>query len=218
MIVGKLDHWIWTVPDLATGAEQIRTRLGPTYFGGRHDGLGSANHILPLGDDRYLEVLGPSNDLGSLGCFLKTSTPRLAAFAIRVADLERVACLAIHLGLQVDGPRDYSRFRSDGAAIRWRLLQLYGHGYGDYVPFFIDWGTTVHPSAVEPSQTDVASFAVDHPSEGLANLYCLLGIPVTIRQGEPRMTLTLRTPHAIEILEGSGESDLLANTRRAAAS
>jgi hypothetical protein len=210
MEMGLLDHWVWTVPDLSTGAAWIQQRLGPTYFGGRHKGLGSANHILPLNDCTYLEVIGPSEEIGLLTSSLKSCRPRIATFAIRLRSLERVADAARAVGLSTIGPQDYTRIQANGAPLSWRLLELRGHRYGDYLPFFIEWGSSTHPSTVLQAQVSVESFVLVHPSVELPSLYASLGVPVAVQQGPPLMTLTLRTPSGAIMLEGRGDSAFLA--------
>ena len=207
--MGELDHWIWTVPNLATGASSIQGCLGATYFGGRHEGLGSANHILPLNNQTFLEVLGPSGESGLLAPKLKASQPRIATFAVRTGSLEGIADMAIDLGLRAKGPQGFTRLQSDGTPLRWRLLQIHGHDFGDYLPFFIDWGSSPHPSIAMPSHVSVESFLVSHASAKLASIYDSLGIPVTVQQGPSRMVLTLRSERGEVVLEGRGNSDLL---------
>jgi hypothetical protein len=207
--MGELDHWVWTVPDLSVGAAWIREKLGPTYFGGRHEHLGSANHILPLNDRRYLEVLGPSEEVGLLTPALVSCDTRIATFAIRAAPLEVIASLATDLGLTAKGPKSYTRLQADGTPLSWRLLELRGHKFRDYLPFFIDWGASSHPSSPLTAQSSVESFAVTHPSEELASLYRALDIPVPVYKGERAMTLQLKTPRGPITLEGRGELALV---------
>jgi hypothetical protein len=207
--MGELDHWVWTVPDLSVGAAWIREKLGSTYFGGRHEHLGSANHILPLDDLKYLEVLGPSEEIGLLTPKLASCAPRIATFAIRAVSLESVASLAADLGLTPKGPRSYTRLQADGTSLSWQLLELRGHNFRDYLPFFIDWGSSPHPSSALKAQSSVESFAVTHPSEELASLYRALDIPVSVYKGARAMTLQLKTPRGPLTLEGLGESTLL---------
>ena len=53
----ELDHVLFAVADLAAAATEFESRYGlASVQGGRHDGWGTANRIVPLGD-AYLELL-----------------------------------------------------------------------------------------------------------------------------------------------------------------
>jgi hypothetical protein len=53
----RIDHVIYATEDLDAAAERIEAELGlPAAGGGRHEGLGTHNRIVPLGDG-YLELL-----------------------------------------------------------------------------------------------------------------------------------------------------------------
>jgi len=53
----RIDHVIYATADLDAAAARVETALGvPAIPGGRHDGLGTHNRIVPLGGG-YLELL-----------------------------------------------------------------------------------------------------------------------------------------------------------------
>ena len=53
----RIDHVIYATRDLEAAAERVAAQLGrQAVGGGRHDGLGTENRIIPLGDG-YIEVL-----------------------------------------------------------------------------------------------------------------------------------------------------------------
>jgi hypothetical protein len=207
--VGAIDHWIWAVPDLESGSEDIRRRVGKGYFGGRHEELGSANHVVPLEGDCYLEVLGPSDQPGPYRAALRGCEPRLVTFAVGEHDLERISKLARHIGLSTSGPYEGTRLQTDGTRLRWRTLELRGHVFGNYLPFFIDWQNSPHPSSFLSAEAAVESFVIQHTEHELATLYEALAIPVEVRSGPDRMSLTLRTRGGLEVLEGYGRFTLL---------
>ena len=54
----RIDHVIYGTADLDVAAARVQERLGLTVIaGGRHDGQGTHNRIVPLGDGSYVELL-----------------------------------------------------------------------------------------------------------------------------------------------------------------
>jgi hypothetical protein len=123
--------------------------------GGRHDGLGTANAIVPLGDE-YIEliaVVDAAEALGNpVGRFLShrlaTEGEGIAAVCVRTSDLDETARRTS------SSPVSMSRTRPDGVTLRWELLGMEGallHG----LPFFITWPL----DADHPARTPIS-----HPS------------------------------------------------------
>jgi len=145
-----VDHLIWGTGDLQQAVVEFEKKAGRApAFGGKHPHLGTANYLASLGDKVYLEILGP--DTGSEPGVLANKLAELPAnqllgFVLSTANLDKVAEAARISGLQVYGPIESSRQTETGDLLTWQGLALMGHGYGDYVPFFIDWGDTPHPA------------------------------------------------------------------------
>jgi hypothetical protein len=88
-VPAMLDHLVYSVPDLDATVEELAVRLGVRpVFGGRHEGRGTHNALLALGEQRYLEIIArdPSqpdaptplpHDLDGL------TSPRLVTWAAR---------------------------------------------------------------------------------------------------------------------------------------
>jgi hypothetical protein len=100
----QIDHVIYATRDLDAAAARIEQLLGLTARGGgRHDGLGTHNRIVPLGRG-YLELLGiadPDEAAGSpLGravqARIETTGEGLLGWAVSVDD---VAPVATRLGI-----------------------------------------------------------------------------------------------------------------------
>lgn len=93
----QLDHVIYGTTDLDAAAERVGSELGLAVLpGGRHDGQGSHNRVVPLGPG-YLELLAihdPEEAAGSpIGRRLQAviTGDGLIAYAVRVDDIEPVA-------------------------------------------------------------------------------------------------------------------------------
>jgi hypothetical protein len=95
----RIDHVIYATSDLDVAAARIESELGVhVVAGGRHEGLGTHNRIVPLGDG-YLELLAicdpdeaARSALGSaLQARLEQSGDGLMAWAVAVDDVQPVA-------------------------------------------------------------------------------------------------------------------------------
>ena len=95
----RLDHVIYATPDLNAAASMIESELGlMTAGGGRHDGHGTHNRIVPLGGG-YLELMSVADPgeaaespIGSaVQAHLARRGEGLFAWAVAVEDLGPVA-------------------------------------------------------------------------------------------------------------------------------
>ncbi|MGH2591434.1 MAG: VOC family protein [Actinomycetota bacterium] len=144
----RIDHVVYAVRDLDEAAERFRRDLGlDSTPGGRHPGWGTANRIVPLGED-YLELISVVDDDRAAGtAFGRSLLERSGAgdgwFAVCVAadDLEAVAR---RLDLEVS---EGSRERPDGGVVRWRSAGLEDQRREPWMPFFIAWDVPpeLHP-------------------------------------------------------------------------
>ena len=95
----RIDHVIYAAADLDAAAARIERELGlAAQGGGRHEGLGTHNRIVPLGGG-YLELLAvadheeaAASDLGrALLARLERAGDGLLGWAVAVDDVEPVA-------------------------------------------------------------------------------------------------------------------------------
>ena len=95
-----IDHIIVTAPDLASGAELVRSALGvDPQAGGKHVRLGTHNLVLKLGDAVYLEVIAPDPEAANPGRprwfeLDDRRPPRLAGWVARTSDIRTTAAAA----------------------------------------------------------------------------------------------------------------------------
>ena len=157
-----IDHVLLAVRDLDAAAVWIREQHGLTALpGGRHPGVGTANLIVPLGDD-YLELIAIVDPVEAAASPLRErlagapeSGATVATWAVRVTDIEAEKQRLGDAGVVTEGPLPGSRRRPDGVLLEWRTLRV-GSGLEPAVPFFIEWNV---PSGEHPGAA-----AVEHPA------------------------------------------------------
>ncbi len=207
-MAAALDHFIYAGRDLdalRAAFEQL-TGVAPGR-GGRHPGLGTHNALASLGKDIYFELMAVDpTQRGSLQGTLgervdALPTPRLFAYMLREQDLARQQKVLAEYGITAD-LFDASRTTPDGRTLKWRLLVPHANPLGDFVPKFIDWLDTPHPSTTSVPGCTYESFEIGHPeAERLRGLLDALGasIPVELsdrahfhlRIGSPKGKLSL---------------------------
>jgi catechol 2,3-dioxygenase-like lactoylglutathione lyase family enzyme len=188
-----LDHLVYATPDLEESVRLLAKLTGVRPVeGGPHPGLGTRNHLLGLGELRYLEIIGP--DPGQpeperprpFGID-ELAEPRLAAWAVRAADIEARVARSRTLGYDPGPIEPLSRRTPEGELLRWRLT----FPYEPVVPFLIDWGRTPHP-ARRPPVVPLTGFTGSHPEPALVGArLAALGVELEVHEGEPGLTAVL---------------------------
>lgn len=186
-----LDHVILGSADPEGSAEHLRRDHGlGSVPGGRHEGRGTANRIVPLGPD-YLEIVGVvdeeearGDDFGRWVLEGTEAGERLLGWCLRVPDIDPVAS---RLGLEVTS---WSRTRPDGRSLRWRLAGLPEAMIEPSLPFFIQWEIAdLHPGR-EPveHEAETAGIAWVEVAGSPDRTRRWLGdaeLPVRVEEGEP---------------------------------
>lgn len=202
-----LDHLVYAVPDLEAGVEDLERRTGVrAVAGGSHPGRGTRNALMGLGGNAYLEILAPDPAqpppegprwLGVDGA--ASRGPRLAAWAVRTADLGGAARRAEAAGVRLGDVVAGSRRRTDGVLLSWRLTDPRAVVEDGLVPFFIDWGASPHPSASAPGGVVLAALRGEHTRPGdAATLLGNLGLELPVTKGErSALIAVLQTPRGL---------------------
>jgi catechol 2,3-dioxygenase-like lactoylglutathione lyase family enzyme len=136
----RLDHVVYAVPDLDEAAVRFREMFGlDSTEGGRHERWGTANRIVPLGD-QYLELVtvvdaSAAARTGFGRGVLESASAGGGWFTLAVVadDLDAVA---ERLGLEIGSG---SRTRPDGETLRWRSAGLDDPLREPWMPFFLAW-------------------------------------------------------------------------------
>jgi hypothetical protein len=144
----RIDHVIVAVRDLDEADRWMLDRYGlASVPGGRHQGWGTGNRIVPLGSG-YVELIAvvdaaeaPGSSLGRRVASAVGDEPRLMGWCVSTSDVEGVAN---RLGLAVGRG---SRRLPDGSELRWRSAGLDVAIRRPFLPFFISWEV---PAALHP--------------------------------------------------------------------
>jgi hypothetical protein len=130
--------------------------------------MGTHNALVSLGDDIYFELLAvdptqKDKRPGTMGARIDAlPSPRLFAYMLKGQDLaQQQKVLASH-GITAD-LFDASRTTPEGRTLKWRLLVPHDNPFGDFVPKFIDWLDTPHPSSTSRPGCTFESFEIGHP-------------------------------------------------------
>ena len=189
--VRGLDHLLLGAADLAEGVSWVAERLGiEPARGGQHPRWGTANYLLSLGADIYLEVIGPDPDVDPGSVSLPyaldgLTSPRLVAWAAKGSDLWDLVHEARAAGVPLGEVREGSRRVPDGSLLTWELTDPDPLREGGVIPFFIDWGDTRHPAATAPAGGKLLEFRAEHPAPGrVANQLGLLNLDLPVGPGE----------------------------------
>ena len=185
-----LDHLVYAVPNLENAIEEFERRLGVSpALGGRHEGLGTHNAILPLTGESYVELMAADpnaqapNQARPFGLDTLDS-PRLVTWAVRSRDIQMDVEAARERGFDPGIVLEMTRKVPGGETLAWKLsLRTTPFGSG-LVPFVIDWGNTNHPSCSSGGNSvrcALSSFVALHPDpEPVRQALTALGAEISI--------------------------------------
>lgn len=135
-----IDHATLAGKDLAT-LERLAMQLGfdPVY-GGAHANGETEMSLVVFPDGSYLELIAPvegDSEPSRWAAHLEdTASP--CAWSLPAPDIDETARAAAENGVDVEGPIDGGRERTDGTAVRWRFAFLGPGEPGAVLPFLID--------------------------------------------------------------------------------
>ncbi|MFC8514516.1 VOC family protein [Streptomyces sp. NPDC057257] len=200
-IPAHLDHLVLATPDLAATVADFTRRTGVTPApGGAHVGRGTRNFLVSLGGSSYLEIIGPDPEQSEPAGPRPFAVDELAAartvtWAISPPDLDRAVADARARGYDPGDVRPMSRRRPDGTLLEWRLTDGDTQHPSGLVPFLIDWGSAVHPSASGLPETPLLELSASAPDpDEIRPLLAAVGTELALSEGPTGLTFTVRTP------------------------
>jgi len=189
-LLAQIDHLVYATPDLDLGVKTIEKILGVrATVGGQHPGMGTRNALVALGATSYLEIIGPDPDqpkpAGSRRFGIDDlKAPRLIGWVAKSRELETVSATAaashIPLGSIIPG----SRKRPDGVVLTWRYTDPNTVAADRLIPYFIDWGSSPHPSATAARGATLVQLRAEHPDAGnVQKMLDALGLQLHVDKG-----------------------------------
>jgi hypothetical protein len=198
--VEAVDHLLLGVPDLEAGMKWFEEKTGVRpAAGGSHPGRGTRNALVSLGGRHYLEIIAPDPaqagvDNEMVAGLKKLTAPRLVGWAAASTDLEATIARLDAAKVAHSPVTPGARKRLDGRELAWRTVAVQSDL--ECIPFFIDWGTTVHPSVDAPAGARLLALTFRHPKpEALTAELARLGITAVVREStQAGLTARLDTP------------------------
>lgn len=195
-----LDHIVVAGPDLAATVAWFTDLTGVAPVpGGRHDGIGTANHLVgltvdgpggPAGTGAYLELIGPDPEQPPprqprpFGID-RLDAVRVVTWAARCDDLDARVAAARARGYDPGAPLSLSRRAPDGQVLRWRLTPPDAPVGDGVVPFLIDWTDTAHPTTRGLPAVALVSFEATHPDPArVRSALTALGVDLPVLAGD----------------------------------
>ncbi|MDH3440116.1 MAG: VOC family protein [Gammaproteobacteria bacterium] len=200
--LGRVDHLVWSTPDLDAGIRQIERLTGVRAIaGGSHPGVGTRNALLSLGALAYLEIIGPDSDQSDYRIprvfqLDNISEPRLVTWAANTTDLAACAGMSFPDGQSLGPLMAMSRRRADGMILEWEMTDPYVEIDDGVVPFMIDWADTPHPAESGPQQLALVELHLRHPNpQAVREKLSAMCIAVTVAQSiHPELIAIIDSP------------------------
>jgi hypothetical protein len=162
--------------------------------GGQHPGQGTRNALIALGPATYLEIIGPDPEQpmpagGRRFGIDDLKAPHLLTWVAKGKSLEKFAVDAKADGIELGAVIPGSRTRPDGVVLSWTYTDPRVVLADRLVPYFIDWGSSPHPSATAAKGVTLVSLRAEHPdAERVQKMLERLGVDLAVTRG-PRPSL-----------------------------
>jgi hypothetical protein len=198
-----LDHLLLGGPDLAALIEDLAARTGVyAARGGAHEGAGTHNALLDLGNRRYLELLAPlpraeaDGKLPLATLLGQLVAPRLLAWAAATRGLAEAVERARSGGYDPGSVIAMERTPPGGRALTWHMTLGGNDVLPGVVPFLIEWAGEEHPSSSAPTGCKLMQLRAEHPEPaGVRRSLASLGAELDLTTGStPRLIATIDTP------------------------
>jgi len=203
----QTDHIIITAPNLETGMDYVEKKLGVCpVFSGRHQGMGTHNALLSLGNRTYFEVIAPDPEQDMKGQKLWIDIPpgvppRLSRWVAQSNDLPACARIASEHNIPLGKINPGSRTQPNGTPIHWHATHPAVENFDGMLPFFIDWGDSPHPADHLPLAGSLLNIQGTHPEAArISEYWKAFGIPFEVKQGKvAKLSAWIKTEEGREV-------------------
>jgi len=201
-VLAQVDHLVYTVPDLQSGIEAAEKLFGVHATpGGQHPGQGTRNALIALGPQSYLEIIGPDPEQvrppgGRRFGIDDLNAPHLFTWVAKGKSLETFAAGAKAHGIDLGAVIPGSRMRPDGVLLKWTYTDP-NTVLGDrLIPYFIDWGSSPHPSETAAKGVTLTGLRAEHPdARRVQTMLKQLGLALAVTRGQkPSLIATFDSP------------------------
>lgn len=197
----RIDHVCYAAePDgMAATAARLGERLGvAAHNGGVHPRFGTRNMILPLAQDRYVEVVEvlehPAADKAPFGQAVRARSAAGGGWLAWVVAVEALTPIEERLGRpSVEG----NRHTPEGVELTWRQIGVKDLMADQQLPFFVRWDSMDHhPSHLEESPARLSGLRICGDAERIRGYLGLQaqeagswedGVSFDVEPGTPRL-------------------------------
>lgn len=202
-----IDHFVWATADLFSEIIHFEAKMGlRPLFGGRHEGRGTHNALLYLGQRCYLELIAPDPGQAVKPWILgDRPSEGLIHWAWRTNRIEMDRAWCIETGWDLGPIQDGQRTLQNGHILQWSLTDPDQTAF-PFQPFLIQWSPLIHPAdSLKPDAT-LEQIEVSHTGEILNQFRRLIAGDFVYRIGDPGLVLTIRTAKGLfRLSSGTGE-------------
>jgi hypothetical protein len=208
-VLAQVDHLVYATPDLQLGIDTAENLFGVKATpGGQHPGQGTRNALIALGPATYLEIIGPDPEQpkpagGRRFGIDDLKAPRLLTWVAKGKSLERFSGDAKTHGVDLGAVIPGSRKRPDGVVLSWTYTDPRVVLADRLIPYFIDWGSSPHPSATAAKGVALVSLRAEHPdAERVQKMVSQLGLKLEVTHGpKPSLIATFNSPKGQVVLK-----------------
>jgi len=208
-VLPQVDHLVYATPDLQLGIETAQKLFGVTATpGGQHPGQGTRNALIALGPATYLEIIGPDPEQprpsgGRRFGIDDLKAPHLLTWVAKGKSLDQFAADAKTHGIDLGAVIPGSRNRPDGVVLKWTYTDPRVVLADRLVPYFIDWGSSPHPSATAAKGVTLVSLRAEHPdAERVQKMLDQVGLHLVVTRGPtPSLIATFNSPKGKVVLK-----------------